>query len=170
MTVVKVSPGYSEQNANAHFFAELFRNVDGTTAPWPGNTQTRIIRIGKNAHIAAEFTVPASTSLTAWELMLNNHGDTVPNYPSMITVTACPGNFNTSGPNAVDPRCVWSFGHVGSWFFAVVPNEASYSGWKCPLEKGKTYYLNMAHYNPNDPTQPGCTGTTECSVFVKANH
>lgn len=169
-TVVKVSPGYADQTVNAHFFAQLFRKPDGTDVPWPGNTQTRLIRIGKNAHIAAEFTVPTSTSLTTWELMFNNHGDVVPNYPGMVTVTACPGNFNTSGPHAVDTRCVWPFGYVGSMFFEVVSNAAAYTGFRCPLEKGQTYYLNMAHYNPNEPTQPACTGPTECSVFLKANH
>lgn len=170
-TTVKVSPGYSEQNANARLYAELFRlplQDGGTPVAWPGNTQTRVIRVPKTGHIAAEFTVPTTTSFTRWDLEISTHNDTVPNIPAMITISRCPGNFNTTGPNAVPPNCYMPFGSEGTFSADLVASASSYTGPRCPIERGQTYYLNIAHYIPAQPTEPGCTGSTQCSIFLRA--
>ncbi len=50
----------------------------------------------------------------------------------------------------------------------VVANASTYSGSRCPIEKGQTYYLNLAHWSPSAPTEAGCTGTTQCSIAVRS--
>lgn len=170
-TTVKVSPGYSDQNANSRLFSELFRlplQDGGSPVAWPGNTQTRVIRVMKTGHIGAEFIVPTTTSFNRWDLEISTHNDTVPNIPAMITISRCPGNFNTSGPNAVHPNCVMPFGAEGTFSADLVASATGYTGSRCPLERGQTYYLNIAHYNPSQPTEAGCTGSTQCSIFLRA--
>jgi len=62
------------------------------------------------------------------------------------------------------------FGNIGSLFFVVVNDTSSYTGPFCPLQKGQRYDLNMAHWSPNTPNEPGCPGQTECGVFLKSNY
>lgn len=172
-----VSPGYVAQNANAHLYSELFRMAaqsGGGPVPWPGNTQTRVIMIPKNGHIAAEFTVPANTTYSWFGLEFGYHSTGgYPTPPPMVTVHECPGNFNDSGPNAVDGRCVKAFLTTGWMNFVVVSNAAAYNGPYCPLEKGKTYYLNMAHYDSAQPSEAACwdsSPTPQCGVFLRSSY
>lgn len=162
-----------EYTVNATSFADIFFAVGSPSGPvpWPGQSTPRTVRIAKNGHIAAEFSIPTSTTFTTWELSFEVQGDpagsAVPQILPYITISRCPGNFNTTGPNAVDPRCIWPAA-PGSLPMAVVASASGYTGELCPVERGQTYYLNAAHFNPASPSEPVCTGTTMCSMAVRS--
>ncbi len=172
-TTIHVNFVPPELTVNATSFAEIFRSggTTGSPVPWPGQPTPRGVRIAKNGHIAAEFSIPADTSFTFWELSFEVQGDpagsSIPQLLPFVTISRCPGNFNTTGPNAVDPRCVWPAA-PGSMPLSVVASASGYTGPNCPVERGRTYYFNAAHYNPNTPTEPGCTGATLCSMAVRS--
>ncbi|MDW8478934.1 MAG: hypothetical protein RML12_02530 [Xanthomonadales bacterium] len=159
---------------NATSFADIFRQssaAGGSPVPWPGQSTPRAVRIAKNGHIAAEFQVPSATTVIRWDLSFEVQGDpdggSVPQLLPYATISRCPGNFNTSGPNAVHPNCVWPAA-PGSWSMDVVASASGYTGSRCPVEKGQTYYLNLAHWNPANPGEPGCTGTSQCSIAIRS--
>lgn len=163
-----------EMTVDATSYADIFRQAmtaGGAPVPWPGQTTPRAVRIAKTGHIAAQFTVPADTTYVRWDLSFEVQGDpagsAVPQLLPYATISRCPGNFNTTGPNAVHPNCVWPAA-PGSWSMQVVANASTYSGSRCPIEKGQTYYLNLAHWSPSAPTEAGCTGTTQCSIAVRS--
>lgn len=143
----------------------------GVPQPWPGQTTPRAVRIAKDSHIAAKFTVPADTNVYMWRLSFESQGDpegsSVPQFLPVATISECPGNFNRTGPKRVHPNC-YRAAAPGSMAMEIVDNAAQYSGRECPIERGKTYYLNIAHLEPPDFQEPACYAPEQCSIAIQS--
>lgn len=153
-----------------HIFMRLISFDQGVPQPWPGQTTPRAVRIAKDSHIAAKFTVPANTNVYLWRLSFESQGDpdgsSVMQYLPVATISECPGNFNRTGPKKVHQNCYWPAAG-GSMVMDIVDNAAQYSGRDCPIERGKTYYLNIAHLMPPDFQEPACDSPVQCSIAIQ---
>ncbi|HRQ64835.1 MAG TPA: hypothetical protein PKZ76_08230 [Xanthomonadaceae bacterium] len=155
------------QNVDATQFASVFKGISETTTPWPGNGSTRSVRVPRTGFIAMQFTIPLGSTFTTWRLLQEDHGDSsAPRRPATVTVSQCPGHFNLTGENALDPRCIFYPDSVqGQFVTAVVNNAATHGGSTCPVQRGLTYYLNIIHHDPRNGTAMCEQGLSTCSWF-----
>jgi hypothetical protein len=166
-TTIKFTVQAEVQPVDATLYSRLFKAQSEADTPWPGSGTSRGIRMPRMGYLSGQFSVPTSGGPNMWYLEFEDHLDVqAPRVPIMLTVSTCPGHFDTTGPNAVDARCRFFQQSVsGNFYTEVVTNAASYAGNRCPIERGRTYFLNMIGYDPANGTPTCPQGTTQCSWF-----
>jgi hypothetical protein len=154
-------------NVDATRFSRLFRSADVADVPWPGNDNTRWVRNGPTTYLAAQFTVPTDSAWnrTVFQTETSEDPSTgIHRANPLITLSRCPGDFDAAAAaTALDTRCVWQPIGAGSFQMQIVDNASTYTGFRCPLQRGTTYYMNLI-FRDKDTGASTC-GHTECSWF-----
>lgn len=154
-------PGHFNGNFSPLRYSSIFRYPASTEVDWPGNSQTRDIRIPFSQYLALEF-APDADGLGRWD-MANYEHLLNPILPVMYSVSPCPGDFGTQ-PGSLLPhpvQCVKT-GTETQIQFDVLTSTAGYTGSRCPIQEGTTYYLNIMI--------PECpSGSSTCNARMKSN-
>ncbi|HJU39829.1 MAG TPA: hypothetical protein VJ724_09675 [Tahibacter sp.] len=154
--------------------ATRFDLVFGTTTlqpnqvtPWPGryNLQQRPL-VNNNRYLALQFTVPADYRTDAYGFL----GIAETWYDgrlSMTLSTAC-GDFGET--NQIAQRCILSgpnaASHPSQLGWTTYTSGPTHDG-LCPLEPGRTYYLNILYAPVADPLETTCEGFGSCQRAIQ---
>ncbi len=114
--------------------------------------------LDRTKFIALQLRAP-QVSATSWLGVVNTlkpfSASTNPGTVYTATVAPCPGQFRTTTLAPMRAACVMSAAggtELGRLQTTFIAPGATYNGSLCPLELGKTYYLNIMAV---DPAQPG---------------
>lgn len=150
---------YNNSSHNPGVFADIYN------APFPGTTNTAHLNILKGRYAAIQFTTPSTLgSGDEGNFNSENASQVYPNGDTrIVSITRCPGVFD---PQYVeDSDCIKSLG-ISDALKWVGPNHPE-SGFRCNLQAGTTYFLNMIYSRSAlgnfPPTQAPCeSGQTHC--------
>jgi len=108
---------------------------------------TAVIPVPSSQFLAFSFDTTGASSNRAGTVSWEQPGEN--SAPLFTTISECPGD-----PAPPDTKCISPYNGASglSWRFGSTP-----AGW-CPLEAGKTYYLNMFFRNPSN------LGSTDCGA------
>ncbi|WP_440225637.1 hypothetical protein ACQQ2N_10345 [Dokdonella sp. MW10] len=112
-------------------------------------------RINQGEFLALKFRAPRAGE-PAFKGLRNQikpySTSSVPGTLVSMAVAPCPGQFRSTQISPIPPGCIVNAGQEGASLATVVTvANAPYNGDQCPIEAGKSYYLNIIAVNASTP-------------------
>lgn len=143
--------------------------------PWPGvfNTSPKLY-VNRGQYWSMAFTVPAnypfynSSSLFPYGKFSTNSSNVTPDLDWTVSISDACGDFIRPASPSPTYGCYQTYGPAqgGGLSWVVTPVSAPISG-VCNLQRGKTYYLNVAPGPLGSDHSTACSGST-CTINLKS--